>query len=87
MFFMVLLSAATAAYLWVASEMVDQFNNLGDKGALKEADSYSKKILPILLAVPLIAGLSNYAQQVLCNSIALNAVGKMQKQMFASAQH
>ncbi len=85
MFFMVLLSAATAAYLWVASEMVDQFNNLGDKGALKEADSYSKKILPILLAVPLIAGLSNYAQQVLCNSIALNAVGKMQKQMFASA--
>ncbi len=82
---MTILAAATAAYLWVVSELVDQWGNLGDDDALEEAESYARVILPLLIGIPLIAGVCNYAQQILCNTIALNAVGKMQKQMFASA--
>lgn len=85
MIFMVILAAGTAAYLWVVNELFDQFNNLGEGDAVKEASSYAKKILPILLGLPLIVGIANYAQQILCNAIALNAVGEMQKQMFAAA--
>ena len=84
--FMVLLAAATAAYTFVVGHIVDEANDL-PKGAEAAANAkkYAYAILPILLGIPALSGISNYVQRILSNSIALNAVGKMQKQMFKSA--
>ncbi len=83
---MVLLALATAAYTWVVSYIVDTANaaDQTDDG-LENARRYAFLILPVLLGITFISGISNYAQRILANSIALNAVGKLQKQMFRSS--
>lgn len=84
--FMIALAAATAAYTFVVSFIVDQANTL-ETGADASANArrYAFAVLPVLLGITLISGLSNYAQRIYCNAIALNAVGQMQKQMFSAA--
>ena len=84
--FMALLAAATAAYTFVVGHIVDEANNLSKTvDAATNAKTYAYAILPILLGITALSGISNYVQRILSNSIALNAVGKMQKQMFKSA--
>ena len=84
--FMALLAAATAAYTFVVRHIVDQATALNqDIDAVSNAKKYAYAILPILLGITALSGISNYLQRILSNSIALNAVGKMQKQMFKSA--
>ena len=83
---MVILALATAAYTWVVSFVVDKAAGLEDgKEAVSVARSYGLAILPVLIGIPFISGVSNYAQRILANSIALNAVGDMQKQMLAAS--
>ena len=83
---MALLAAATAAYTFVVGYIVDEANNLAKNAdAVRNAKSYAYAILPILLGITALSGVSNYIQRILSNSIALNAVGKMQKQMFKSS--
>ena len=84
--FMALLAAATAAYTFVVGHIVDEANDL-TKGvdAVTNAKKYAYAILPVLLGITALSGISNYIQRILSNSIALNAVGKMQKQMFKAA--
>ena len=85
-FFMALLAAATAAYTFVVGYIVDEANSLTqDLDAVSNAKKYAYAILPILLGITALSGISNYIQRILSNSIALNAVGKMQKQMFKSS--
>ena len=85
-FFMALLAAATAAYTFVVGHIVDAANGLSkDADAAVNAKTYAYAILPILLGITALSGVSNYLQRILSNSIALNAVGKMQKQMFKAA--
>ncbi len=87
-FFMVLLAAATAGYGLVVGYIVDKANALTSLPADQEAGKvmkYAGLVLPILLGITLVSGVSNYAQRVLANAIALNAVGDLQKQMFESA--
>ena len=83
---MALLAAATAAYTFVVGHIVDEANSL-TKGvdAVSNAKKYAYAILPILLGITALSGISNYVQRILSNAIALNAVGKMQKQMFKAA--
>ncbi|NNE57120.1 MAG: ABC transporter ATP-binding protein [Hellea sp.] len=85
-FFMILLAAATAAYAWVVGFVIDKATGLeaGDD-AVSIAKKYGIAILPVLVGVPLISGISNYLQRVLTNSIALNAVADLQKQMLAAS--
>ncbi len=84
---MALLAVATAAYTWVVNIVVNEATDLGDgQNAIVTAKKYALTILPILIGIPLISGIANYAQRILANSIALNAVGDMQKQMI-SASH
>ena len=84
--FMALLATATAAYTFVVGKIVDEANALdGGLDAITNAKKYAYAILPILLGITALSGISNYIQRILSNSIALNAVGKMQKQMFKSA--
>ena len=85
-FFMALLAAATAAYTFVVGHIVDAAGGLSkDADAIANAKKYAYAILPILLGITALSGVSNYVQRILSNSIALNAVGKMQKQMFTAA--
>lgn len=85
-FFMALLAGATAAYTWVVSLIIDQAGQMEESAdALEAAKRYAIIILPFLIIIPFVSGFSNYLQRILTNAIALNAVGKMQKQMFASA--
>lgn len=85
-FFMALLAAATAAYTWVISLIIDQAGKIDESAdAYDSAKRYALIILPVLILVPFVSGLANYLQRILTNAIALNAVGKMQKQMFSSA--
>jgi subfamily B ATP-binding cassette protein MsbA len=65
---------------------VDEANGLSKSlDAAANAKKYAYAILPILLGITALSGVSNYIQRILSNSIALNAVGKMQKQMFKAA--
>lgn len=83
---MALLAAATAAYTFVVGYIVDEANNLSNNSdAASNAKTYAYAILPILLGITVLSGISNYIQRILSNSIALNAVGKMQKQMIKSS--
>ncbi len=89
-FFMLLLAAATAGYGIVVGYIVDQANALTGGGAgsgdsLTRARRYAKIVLPVLLSITLISGVANYAQRILANAVALNAVGDLQKQMFSAA--
>ena len=85
---MVLLAAATAAYTFVVAKIVDGATALdSDADAIANAKKYAVAILPILLGITFISGLSNYFQRILTNSIALNVVGDMQKQMLASSHN
>lgn len=84
--FMALLAGATAAYTFVVGHIVDEANSLNKNvDAASNAKKYAYAILPVLLGITALSGISNYIQRILSNSIALNAVGKMQKQMFQSA--
>ena len=81
--FMALLAIATTAYTFVVGRIVDEANALNQSiDAIANAKKYAYAILPILLGITALSGISNYIQRILSNSIALNAVGKMQKQMF-----
>jgi len=83
---MALLAGATAAYTFVVGHIVDEANRLtSGANALDNAKNYAAAILPILLGITALSGVSNYIQRILSNSIALNAVAKMQKQMFTAA--
>ena len=85
-FFMALLAIATAAYTFVVGHIVDEANTLSKNAdAAANAKRYAFAILPILVGITALSGISNYVQRILSNSIALNAVGKMQKQMFKAA--
>lgn len=85
---MVVLAAATAGYGLVVGYIVDQANALstgGDVDSGAQAKRYAGLVLPILLGITAVSGAANYAQRILANAVALNAVGELQKQMFASA--
>ena len=84
--FMTLYAAATAGFIYVITLVIDAASALdGSAGdALATAKKYAWVVLPFLIGVPLLSGVTGYAQRILTNSIALHTVGKMQKQMFAS---
>lgn len=88
--FMAILAAATASYGFVIAYIVDSAQALAsgetDMDALTKAKRYASLAIPVLLGITLISGVSNYIQCILANAIALNAVGDLQKQMFASVQ-
>lgn len=85
---MVVLAAATAGYGLVVGYIVDQANALSGPNAADstaQAKRYAALVLPILLGITFVSGVANYAQRILANAVALNAVGDLQKQMFTSA--
>jgi len=86
-FFMALFAAATAGFIYVITLVIDAASALDGDGvnALVTAKKYAWVVLPFLIGVPLLSGITGYIQRILTNSIALHTVGDMQKQMFASS--
>ncbi len=85
LFFMTLFAAATAGYVYLISLIIDAATNLDGGGALDQARSYARIILPVILGLTLTSAIGGYVQRILTNSIALNAVGQMQTEMLQSA--
>ena len=76
---MAVYAAATAAYVFVIQIVID---------AATEGSSvadYARLILPVAIGVPVISAATNYAQRILTNAVALEAVAAMQTDMFGSA--
>jgi len=86
-FFMALYAAATAGFIYVITLVIDAAGTLDGAGsdALTTAKKYAWIVLPFLIGVPLLSGITGYIQRILTNDIALHTVGDMQKQMFASS--
>jgi len=84
---MTLYAAATAGFIYVITIVIDAAGALdgSSSDALATAKKYAWIVLPFLIGVPLLSGITGYLQRILTNSIALHTVGKMQKQMFKSA--
>ena len=89
LFFMALYAAATAGFVYVITLVIDAAGTLDGNSAeaLSTAKRYAWIVLPFLIGVPLLSGLTGYIQRILTNSIALHTVGSMQKEMFSSAHH
>jgi len=84
---MTLYAAATAGFIYVITIVIDAASALDGEpsNALVTAKKYAWIVLPFLIGVPLLSGITGYLQRILTNSIALHTVGKMQTQMFSSA--
>lgn len=86
-FFMAILAAATAGYALLIAYTIDTANAL-DAGddvvtATEKAKNFAKIVVPVILGVTLVSGVSMFIQSVLANSVALNTIGSLQKDMFA----
>ena len=84
--FMALFAAATAGYVYLIQLIIDATSALDSEGgAVENAKRYAAIILPVILGLTFATGIGGYVQRILTNSIALNTVGKMQKEMLLSA--
>ena len=86
--FMVIVAMATAAYTWLLKFIVDSMGEAtASTDATASAKSFIKLIVPAVIGLTAISGISLFIQAVLTNKIALSVVGDLQKRMFASLQN
>lgn len=87
-FFMIILAATTAAYGFLIKYILDVATELGGAGAASDAGEQAKRfatlVVPVIVGVTIISGISMFIQSVLANSVALNVIGNLQKSMFGS---
>lgn len=88
-FFMAILAAATAGYGWLLAYIIDVAESLdGVQGSSAEqAKNFAVMIVPVVIGITLISGISMFIQSILANSVALNVIGSLQKDMFKSIHH
>jgi subfamily B ATP-binding cassette protein MsbA len=89
-FFMALVAAATAGYALLLAYVTDIANGLQGEtgslsGAMDKAKDFAKIVVPVIVGVTLISGVSMFIQAILANAVALNTIGGLQKAMFKSA--
>jgi len=86
--FMIILAAATAAYGFLIKYIIDVASTLGGDIVATDAGAQAKRfawaVVPIIIAVTIVSGVSMFLQSILANSVALNTIGNLQKSMFAS---
>ncbi|PHS37107.1 MAG: ABC transporter permease [Robiginitomaculum sp.] len=85
---MIILAATTAAYGFLIKYILDVATELGGAGAASDAGEQAKRfatlVVPVIVGVTIISGISMFIQSVLANSVALNVIGNLQKSMFGS---
>ena len=80
---MAALAAATAAYAVITKQVIDRVGSLGGD-AVEAALGFAATLAPVLIGITVVSGVAMYAQRVLSNTVALNAVANLQKRMFGS---
>lgn len=85
--FMTVVAAATAAYTWLFKFIVDSMST-GEPGQQAEVATlaFVKLVVPVVIGLTALSGLSLFIQSVLSNKISLNVVGALQKSMFSALQ-
>jgi len=83
---MAVFAGSTSALMYVFSLMVDAAQSFSHGDAATQTKRYAFIILPVLIIVALLTGVSDFFQRILSNALALNSVAKMQKEML-SATH
>ena len=85
---MTVLAGATAGYAVLTKLTIDRAGALvGVEGeAASSALRFASTLAPVIIAVAALSGLAMYAQRLLSNRIALEAVASLQERMFAAAQ-
>lgn len=89
LFFMVLVAAAMAAYTWLFKFIVDSMGpEVGavQETALEQTKHYVLLIVPAIIGLTTISGISLFCQTILTNKVALNVVGDLQTRMFGRLQ-
>ncbi|NNC38599.1 MAG: ABC transporter ATP-binding protein [Acidimicrobiales bacterium] len=86
--FMAVLAAATAGYALLIAYTIDTANALQSAGsesasAADKAKDFAKIIVPVIVGVTLVSGVSMFIQSILTNAVSLNTIGGLQKAMFA----
>lgn len=86
--FMAILAAATAGYALLIAYTIDTANALQSPGndsvsAAHKAKDFAKIIVPVIVGVTLVSGISMFIQSILTNAVSLNTIGGLQKAMFA----
>lgn len=85
---MIVLAAATAAYGFLVKYIIDVANSLGGDVVASDAGAQAKRfavtVVPVIIAVTIVSGVSMFIQSILANSVALNTIASLQKSMFAS---
>lgn len=91
--FMIIVAAATAAYTWLLKIIVDSMgaNALGNSisessDALAKTRHFVRLIVPAVIGLTFVSGLSLFTASILSNKVALNVVGDLQKSMFGQLQ-
>lgn len=88
-FFMALVAATAAAYTWLLKYIVDAINTVDADTpgqAVGTTGNFIKIVVPTLVGLTILSGISMFIQSVLSNRVTLNVVGQLQKNMFASLQ-
>ncbi|PHR61726.1 MAG: ABC transporter permease [Robiginitomaculum sp.] len=90
---MIIVAAATAAYTWLLKIIVDSMgaNALGNSisessDALAKTRHFVRLIVPAVIGLTFVSGLSLFTASILSNKVALNVVGDLQKSMFGQLQ-
>lgn len=85
--FMIVVAAATAGYTWLFRFIVDSMST-GESGQQAEVATlaFVKLVVPVVIGLTAISGMSLFIQSVLSNKVSLNVVGDLQKSMFGALQ-
>ena len=84
--FMAILAATQAAYVYFIKYVIDFAANLSSsENASNSTTTFVKTIVPAIITLTLVSGGAMFAQTVLTNKIALNAIAGLQKDMSRSA--
>ena len=85
--FMTVVATATAAYTWLFKFIVDSMGG-GEPSQDAETATFAfvKLVVPVVIGLTVISGLSLFIQSVLSNKVSLNVVGDLQKSMFGALQ-
>lgn len=86
-FFMLILAATQAAYVYLISQVGEFLKALGAPGSAEEKTlSVAMKAAPIVIALTVTAAVSMFTQAILTNKVALSTIRDLQIDMFGSAQ-
>ncbi len=86
-FFMFILAATQAAYVYLISQVGEFLKALGAPGSAEDKTlSVAVKVAPLVIGLTVTAAIAMFVQAILTNKVALSTIRDLQIDMFSSAQ-